>query len=138
YAVWYSLDGLLDELRVFDRALTTDEVKRRFDDVHVTEDQVLPWPVLPSGPPGKGRFGAYYTHLSYEDIWDDPRRVGPDSDVVVRFDRAPIRLVFWQGTNYVPAWVSENGKWYTDEFTSSIVAITITGGEYPIPMSDQI
>ena len=27
-----------------------------------------------------------------------------------------MRLVFWQGTNYVPAWVTGDGKWYTDEF----------------------
>jgi hypothetical protein len=137
YGVWYSLDGLLDEIRLFDRALTADEVQRRFDNVHATEEQVLPWPVLPSGPPRKGRFGAYYTHLSYEDIWDDPRRVGPDSDVVVRFDREPIRLVFWQGTNYIPAWVSENGKWYTDEFLETGGPEDCPGGEDCEPMSDK-
>jgi hypothetical protein len=137
YAVWYSLDGLLDEVRVFDRALTTDEMKQRFENVHATEEQVLPWPVLPSGPPGKGRFGAYYTHLPYEDIWDGPRRVGSDSDVVVRFDHAPIRLVFWQGTNYIPAWVSENGKWYTDEFLETGGPENCPGGEDCEPMSDK-
>src|ERR1017187_5965475 len=47
-------------------------------------------------------------------IWSD--LMGPDTDVVVRFDKSPIRLVFWQGTAYEPAWVTENGKWYTDEF----------------------
>src|SRR6202030_1698342 len=137
YAVWYSLDGLLDEVRLFDRALTADEVQRRFDNLHATQEQVLPWPVLPSGPPRKGRVGAYYTHLSYEDIWDDPRRVGPDSDVVVRFDREPIRLVFWQGTNYIPAWVSENGKWYTDEFLETGGPEDCPGGEDCEPMSDK-
>ena len=47
--------------------------------------------------------------LKYEDTWDRLRRIGPDSDVVVRFDDSPIRLVFWQGTSYIPAWVTENG-----------------------------
>lgn len=32
------------------------------------------------------------------------------------FDNSAMRLVFWQGTNYIPAWVTEDGKWYTDEF----------------------
>ena len=31
------------------------------------------------------------------------RRLGPDADVVVRFEQSPMRLVFWQGTNYIPA-----------------------------------
>ncbi|MFL6353060.1 MAG: LamG domain-containing protein, partial [Bryobacteraceae bacterium] len=76
YPVWYSFDGLLDEIRIFDHSLGGEEVGRRFETVHAPTAQVLPWPVLPSGPPGKGRFGAYYAHFAYEDIWDDPRRVG--------------------------------------------------------------
>ncbi len=71
---------------------------------------------MPSGPAHPGRFGAYYTTLRYEDTWERLRQVGPDADVVVRFDTSASRLVFWQGTNYVPAWVSDNDKWYTDEF----------------------
>lgn len=137
YPVWYSFDGLLDEIRMFDHALTSTQIAQQFDRVQVTKDQVLPWPVLPSGPPRKGAFGAYYTHLSYEDIWDDPRRVGPDSDVVVRFDQLPIRLVFWQGTDYVPAWVTENGKWYTDEFLETGGPEDCPGGEDCEPMSDK-
>jgi hypothetical protein len=84
--------------------------------VQVPAGDVLPWQKMPSGPPGAGPFGAYYATLHYQDTWDRMRRLGPYSDVVVRFDESPIRLVFWQGTNYVPAWVTENDKWYTDEF----------------------
>lgn len=137
YPVVYSLDGLLDEIRIFDHSLSADELSRRFETAHAPDKQVLAWPVLPSGPTGKGRFGAYYTHLSYEDIWDDPRRVGPDSDVVVRFDQSPIRLVFWQGTNYIPAWVTENRKWYTDEFLETGGPEDCPGGEDCEPMSDK-
>jgi hypothetical protein len=137
YPVMYSLDGLLDEVRLYNRCLTPDQIAKDFESAHVTREQVLPWPVLPSGPPGAGPFGAYYTHLKYEDIWDIPRRVGPDSDVVVRFDQSPIRLVFWQGTNYIPAWVTENGKWYTDEFLETGGAEDCPGGEDCEPMSDK-
>ena len=70
-------------------------------------------------------------------MWDEPRRVGPDSDVVVRFDESPIRLVFWQGTNYGGDWVTENNKWYTDEFVETGGPIDCPGGEDCEPMSDK-
>ena len=41
---------------------------------------------LPSGPEGPGPFGAYYTHLKYDPVWDQPWRVGDHPDVVVRFN----------------------------------------------------
>jgi hypothetical protein len=136
YPVWYSFDGLLDELEIYDRSLTANEIAEKYAAFHPPAGNVLPWPVLPSGPPGPGRFGAYYTHLKYDELWDAPRRVGPDSDVVVRFDQSPIRLVFWQGTNYIPAWVTENGKWYTDEFMETWGTGCPDGGDCE-PMSDK-
>ena len=33
-------------------------------------------PVLPSGPKGPGRFGAYYARLRYAEEWENPWRVG--------------------------------------------------------------
>jgi len=69
---------------------------------------------LPCGPKGPGRFGAYYSRLKYTLQWDRNWRTGPLADVVVRFDKAGCKLVFWRGTNYVPCWVMENNLWYTD------------------------
>ena len=74
--------------------------------------------------------------LKYEDTWDRLRQTGPDSDVVVRFDNSPSRLVFWQGLNYVPAWVSGDDKWYTDEFLEVWDAGCPDGGDCE-PMSDK-
>lgn len=68
-------------------------------------------PKLPSGPAGKGRFGAYYTTLKYSPEWDAQWRVGNKADVVVRFDEYDYRLVFWRGTNFMPFWVNECGMW---------------------------
>ncbi len=48
----------------------------------------------------------------------------------------PIRLVFWQGTNYIPAWVTENGKWYSDEFVETWGAGCPDGADCE-PMSDK-
>jgi len=136
YPVWYSFDGIIDELEIYDRALTANEIAAQYSAFHPPQGNVLPWPVLPSGPPGPGRFGAYYTHLKYDPLWDAQRRVGPDSDIVVHFDLSPIRLVFWQGTNYIPAWVTENGKWYTDEFMETWGKGCPDGGDCE-PMSDK-
>ena len=137
YPVWYSLDAILDEVRIYSRSLTGEEVEKDYAAAQAPSGEVLPWPVLPSGPPGAGRFGAYYATLKYQDTWDRMRRIGPDSDVVVRFDRSPIRLVFWQGTNYVPAWVTENNRWYSDQFLESWGKPGCQDGEDCEPMSDK-
>lgn len=74
---------------------------------------------LPAGPKGAGRFGATYEHLKYYDGWDRRWRVGAHPDVLVRFDHADYRVVFWRGTNYIPCWVSGEGIWYTNEFNET-------------------
>jgi hypothetical protein len=136
-AVRYSFDGILDELRIYNRSLTPEEIAKIYAEVHYPSADALPWPVLPSGPPGAGPFGAFYTTLNYDELWDEPRRVAPDSDVVVRFDQSPIRMVFWQGTNYGGDWVTENNKWYTDEFLETGGKKDCPGGEDCEPMSDK-
>jgi hypothetical protein len=112
----YSLDGDLDEVELLDHAISADEDRAQVASVKRPVGEVIAWAVLPSGPAGAGPFGATYASLRFSPSWDRMRRLGPDTDVVVRFDNSPMRLVFWQGNNYIPAWVTENGKWYTDEF----------------------
>ena len=133
--VGYSFDGIIDEIRIHGRVLSAEEVQKSCAAVQAPQGEVLPWAKLPSGPPGAGSFGAYYATLKFHDAWDALRRVGPDSEVVVRFDQSPIRLVFWQGMNYIPAWVTENGKWYTDEFLETYREMC--PGDDCEPMSDK-
>lgn len=71
---------------------------------------------LPSGPDSMGRFGAYYTTLKYDLDWDKHWRIGDFADVVVNFDQADYKFVFWRGTSYIPCWVTGTGVWYTNEF----------------------
>ena len=137
YKVWHSFDGILDELSIFNQALTPQQIATEYGKLQAPAGDVLPYPQLPSGRPGAGPFGAYSTTLKYDELWDTPRRVGRDADVVVRFDNSPVRLVAWQGTNYIPAWVTENGKWYTDEFVEAVGAADCPGGEDCEPMSDK-
>jgi len=78
--------------------------------------QAASLPQMPSGPEGAGRFGAYYTTLSYDKEWDEPWRIGEHADVVVRFDTGGHKFVFWRGASYIPCWVTDTGIWYTNEF----------------------
>lgn len=114
--VMYSLDGDLDDLRILNHAVSAADDKSEVAAAQAPQGDAIPYAVLPAGPPNPGPFGAVSASLSFYPAWDNLRRIGADSDVVVRFDQSAMRLVFWQGTNYIPAWVTDNGKWYTDEF----------------------
>jgi len=137
HTIYYSLEGALDELTIHGRALDAAEIAAKVAAVKVPPGMSSPWALMPAGAPGPGRFGAYYETLRFQDTWDRPRRIGPASDVVVRFPQSGMRLVFWQGNNYVPAWVTENGKWYTDEFLEAYNKPQCPDGEDCEPMSDK-
>lgn len=108
-------DGLIDEVRIHNRALTSDEIKASFAANAPANPQPLQFRVLPSGPAGPRPFGAFYTRLNYCPEWDRIWRVGDFADVLVCFDELPVRMVFWRGTGYCPAWVTENGRWVCDQ-----------------------
>lgn len=116
---WFSLDAILDELKIYNYSLKEEEILSEFS-AHLPEKSpAIPERKMPSGPGGPGRFGAYYTKLSYYEEWDALWRSGPYSDVVVQFDGSPIRVVFWRGTRYSPVWVMENGLWMADQSAES-------------------
>ncbi len=133
----YSLQGSLGGLAVYDRVLSNSDIDALLAKADKRLLAPIPWPKFPRGEGGRQAFGAFYTTLHFDPVWDRSRRVGPDSDVVVRFDDAPIQLVFWQGNNYVPAWVTENNRWYTDEFMEVYGHPRCPDGEDCEPMSDK-
>lgn len=137
FPIKYSLQGSLGTLTVYDRPLDLASVQHLFAQADVKQLQPLPWPRFPRWQGGPGPFGAYYTTLHYDPVWDKSRRIAPDSDVVVRFDHSPIQLIFWQGNNYIPAWVTENNRWYTDEFMEIYGHPRCPYGEDCEPMSDK-
>ena len=136
HPILFSLDGSLDELTFYSRGLSSGEIVEHKALARVPGGNVLPWVKMPSGPATPGRFGAYRTTLKYEDAWERLRQIEPGADVVVRFDNSPSRLVFWQGTNYIPAWVTGDDKWYTDEFLEVWDFGCPDGGDCE-PMSDK-
>ena len=111
---WFGLDGIVDEIKVYDGVLTAAQIKDRFSKVTVGEPDI-PIHRLPVIARNPGRFGAYYTKLKYYPGWDNLWPVENDPDVVVCFDKSPVKLIFWRGTRYGPAWVSENENWMADQ-----------------------
>jgi hypothetical protein len=114
-ACWYSLDGILDEIRIHDKALTEETIAENHRAFPSPVKPALSERMMPSGPPGPGVFGASYMHLAYYPEWDALWPVSSDPDIVVQFDDSPVRVVFWRGTRYGPAWVMEKDKWMADQ-----------------------
>ncbi|MHC4866973.1 MAG: hypothetical protein ACYTEX_23090 [Planctomycetota bacterium] len=78
-------------------------------------------PPMPMGSAEPGAFGAYYATLPYNNKYDEQWRIGDHADVVVQFDDAAHRLVFWRGTNYTPSWTTDTAEttysnWYCNQF----------------------
>ena len=113
-AQYFGLDGILDEVRIFDQALTAQEVQKRFKAVSPGAPDIAPrkLPVIEKHP---GRFGAFYTKLKYYPGWDNLWPVDQDPDIVVTFETSPIKLIFWRGIRYGASWVSENENWMSDQ-----------------------
>ena len=111
---YYGLDGIIDDIKVFDTALTAARVKGDFLKVKpgVPDIQVRRLPSIEKNP---GHFGAFYTKLKYYPGWDNLWPVDQDPDIVVCFDNNPAKLIFWRGARYGPAWVSENENWMADQ-----------------------
>jgi len=118
----YAFDGLIDEVRIHDEALSASEISK----VHASlkpADRVIANPDmvvrgLPKGK-GTGEFGAYYTHLKFYETWDNLWRFSDHPDVVVEFEESPAKFVFWRGVGYIPMLTNEKDQWYTNEFNET-------------------
>jgi len=134
----YSFDGLIDEVKIYDASLSAQQIAASYKALQPSEEQRgnpdMQARVLPTGP-SSGTFRGYYTKLRFYETWDDMQRFSEHPDVVVEFDTSPTKFVFWRGTGYIPMMVTENGKWYSNEFNETWNA---SGGQgCQEPMSDK-
>ena len=114
FPTYYSLDGILDELKIYNRALAAEEVAGTYQSTKPSTAPELTarhWPTLPKS----NHFGAVYTALKLYPEWDALWRTGPYSDVVVSFADLPYHYVFWRGGNFGNTMVTENGIWVGDQ-----------------------
>jgi hypothetical protein len=130
----YSFDGLIDEVKIYDVALTEQDINGIYSDYTPDKPADLNVRKLPSGEDRK-KFGAYYTNLKFYDSWDNMWRFSKHSDIVVEFDNSPCKFIFWKGVSYIPMMVNDNGFWYSNEFNETW---STSGGEgCQEPMSDK-
>lgn len=113
-AAFYGIDGIMDEIKVYDLALSNEQILYKYHSVTAQEPDIGPRK-LPSIKKHPGHFGAFYTKLEYYPGWDNMWPVEQDPDVVVCFAKSPVKLIFWRGIRYGAAWVSENDNWMTDQ-----------------------
>ena len=119
---YYSFDGLYDEIKVYDVALTPEEVQKSFNNYNTTPailaNSDIPPRVLPSVG-NTGTFGAQYSALKYFDTWDNLFRFSTGADVIVSLGDNPGKFVFWRGVSYIPMMVNEKNQWYSNEFNET-------------------
>ncbi len=113
-AAYYGIDGIVDEIKVYDSALSAERIAAAFDSVPVPEADIAPRR-LPTIDKNPRRFGGFYTKLKYYPGWDNLWPVEQDPDVVVCFEKSPVKLIFWRGIRYGASWVSENENWMSDQ-----------------------
>lgn len=115
----FGIEGLIDEVKVYNIALNSTEIARSYRAFLPGRDVVdkpdLEPRILPGETGSASNFGAYYTRLSYHDLWDTMWRPDKYADLVVKFDTMPTSVVFWRGMCYGPGWVTENNKWMSDQ-----------------------
>jgi hypothetical protein len=115
FPIDYSFDGIIDEVKIYDRALSAEEIRQAYEAGRPEARPPLKWRKLPALPAGPTAFGAVYCKLNFYPEWDALWRVHDYPDIVVNFDDAPYKMVFWRGTNYNMNLVTENGKWVGDQ-----------------------
>jgi|GEM_PF-565536 len=102
---FFTLDALMDEVRVYDSALTDAQVLQSYNNFNpgtqvITNADIAPR-VIPEGTT-TGQFGVRYERLPFYDTWDQLFRDGAYSDIVVEYDDSPVKTVFWRGASYSP------------------------------------
>jgi hypothetical protein len=111
---YFGLEGILDEVAVYDGALPASTIKERSARAAGLKPDIAPRR-LPAVEKNPGRFGAYYTKLKYYPGWDRLWPVDQDPDIVVCFPGSAVKLVFWRGIRYGASWISENENWMSDQ-----------------------
>ncbi|MEM6542543.1 MAG: LamG domain-containing protein [Bacteroidota bacterium] len=109
-------DGIIDELKLHKVALDEKTIAKAFKKDKTIEAPELPERILPSGPKSPKIFRAVNTSLKYYEGWDAPWAIDKSADIVVQFDEADCKFVFWHGTSYIPNWVTENNFWFNNGF----------------------
>jgi len=109
-------DGLIDELKLYEEALSPDDVKEVANEHKPTGDPPLERRTRPVPPAlDNPTFGASCCKIPYYDEYEAVQRIGDYADILVRFDLSPVSFMFVHTNTYIPQWVTENGKLMSDQ-----------------------
>ncbi|MHB1038390.1 MAG: LamG-like jellyroll fold domain-containing protein [Pirellulales bacterium] len=112
----YGIQGLLDEIGIYDEAMPPDLVRRAYTMLRPSDrTSALAKGVLPGEVGPVDSFGATYKTLPFSEVWDRLWRDLPGTEIVVKFDKIPCSVVYWRGTNYAANWVTDNNRWMADQ-----------------------
>jgi hypothetical protein len=131
----FGIDGLIDEVRIYNVALGPADVSRSYDsfkpDLALRDNPDMDERHFPANPKNMPavKFGAEYTKLKYYETWDNMWRVSEHPDVVVKFDQLPVRMAFWRGLSHGIGLVTENGKWVGDQSSENYKEIGADAAE---------
>lgn len=116
---YVGFQGLIDEVQVLKAPVTATELSSMFN-AQKPDDLTssLALSVLP-GKSETGTFGAYYTDLKLNALWNNIWREVQGTDIAVEFDEVKGAVKFWRGTNYASNWISENNIWMADQSTET-------------------
>jgi hypothetical protein len=112
----YGIQGMMDEVRVYDSALTQEQILRHYKNFLPKErTSPLKRAVLPGEVGISQNFGATYKNLEFHELWDKMWRLSDKTDIVVKFDQSPVSVIYWRGTNFAANWVTDNNRWMADQ-----------------------
>ncbi|WP_299551662.1 LamG domain-containing protein [Seonamhaeicola sp.] len=136
----YTLEGLIDEFRIYDLALTAQQIENSrinfYPGREIVENPDIEMALIPEGT-SKGKFGAHYEKLKYTQRWDNLHRDGDYADIVVEYDNAPVKTIFWRAATYSPFHTNGSKGRFNSEFNENFGP---TGPENDCcyePMSDK-
>lgn len=138
---FYTLDAVLDEVRIYNVALTNAQVAQSYNNfnpgVAIAENANMDARNVPEGS-SSGQFGVRYERLPFYDTWDQLFRDGKYADIVVEYDNSPVKTVFWRGASYSPFHTNGAKGRFNSEFNENFS--TDMNGNYECcyePMSDK-
>jgi len=109
-------DGLIDELKLYEEALSPSDVKDVYNEHKPQGDPPLERRTRPVPPKvDNATFGAGYCKIPYYDEYEAVQRIGDYADILVRFDLSPVSFMFVHSNTYIPQWVTENEKLMSDQ-----------------------
>ncbi|WP_375750505.1 LamG domain-containing protein [Vibrio sp. HN007] len=136
----YTLDALIDEVRIYDVALSSSQISESYNKYKPEQKGInnpdIEKRTIPEGST-QGRFGARYEKLNFYDTWEQLMRDSEYADIVIEYDDAPLKTIFWRAATYSPIHLNDNKGRFNSEFNENFRYIN--GKQYCCaePMSDK-